>query len=166
MARPSPSCATTTATSCRLAASTSTTSRPATSTSARLRSTAAHPKFSATCSRRRCWGYSALLDHLIGLGQQRTRDGEAECPGRLQLDVHLEAARFLNRQAGRRRTPQYLVDIYRLALELHKARGERFGRGADRNGLQAERLAGLFERRRDDLGVGLVGVDEAREVSH
>ena len=40
----------------------------------------------------------ALLDHFVGCGQQRFRDGEAERLGGLEVDDKLELGRLLDRQ--------------------------------------------------------------------
>ena len=41
-----------------------------------------------------------LLDHLVGAGEERGWDGQAECPGGLQVDHQLEFGRLLDRQVG------------------------------------------------------------------
>jgi hypothetical protein len=41
-----------------------------------------------------------LLDHLIGDGQQRFRDGHAERLGRLEVDDQFELGGLLHRQIG------------------------------------------------------------------
>src|SRR6516165_273487 len=42
-----------------------------------------------------------LLDHLVGGGQQRFRDGEAERLGGLEVDEEFDFGGLLNRQVGR-----------------------------------------------------------------
>jgi hypothetical protein len=45
----------------------------------------------------------SLFDHLVGGGEQRFRDGEAECFGGLEVDDALEFRGLLDRQIARRR---------------------------------------------------------------
>src|SRR3984893_12375366 len=42
----------------------------------------------------------ALLDHLVGAGEDRWRDGQAERLGGLEIDHQLECGRLLDRQIG------------------------------------------------------------------
>ena len=44
------------------------------------------------------------FDHLVGAGEQRRRNGDAERPGRLQVDDELEFGRLLDRQVLRLRS--------------------------------------------------------------
>ena len=44
--------------------------------------------------------HSCSFDHLVGAAGQRQRNGDAERPGGLQVDVHLDLGRQLNRQFG------------------------------------------------------------------
>src|SRR6478735_3085835 len=41
-----------------------------------------------------------LLDHLVGAGEQRWRDGEAECFGSPEIDGQIEMGGLLDRQIG------------------------------------------------------------------
>jgi len=52
-----------------------------------------------------------LLDHLVGCGQQRIRDGNSERLGGLEVDDELEFGRKLDGQLARLRTAQNAVDI-------------------------------------------------------
>src|SRR5262245_28340868 len=44
---------------------------------------------------------SRLLDHLVGAAEQRDRKGEAERPGRLEIDPKSDLGLLLNRQVAR-----------------------------------------------------------------
>src|SRR5579863_7083515 len=46
-------------------------------------------------------GVTALLDDLVGAGEDRLRDSEAERLGGFQIDDKLECGRLLHRQIGR-----------------------------------------------------------------
>src|SRR5262245_24026851 len=48
---------------------------------------------------RSCTAFS-LLDHVVGLEQQRRRDRQAEGPGRLEVEAQLELGRLLDGQLG------------------------------------------------------------------
>jgi hypothetical protein len=50
------------------------------------------------------------LNHLIGGGQQRLRDGQAEGLRGLEIDDEFETSRLLNRNVGRFRPAQDFVD--------------------------------------------------------
>src|SRR5258707_10890176 len=52
----------------------------------------------------------ALFDHLVGALQQRRRHFDAKRLCGLQIDHQLEPGRLFDRQVGRVRTLQYLVD--------------------------------------------------------
>src|SRR5262249_45182923 len=41
------------------------------------------------------------LDHLVGAANERERNGDAECPGRLEVDDQLDFGGLLDRQLGR-----------------------------------------------------------------
>jgi hypothetical protein len=56
------------------------------------------------------------LDHLIGGGQKRFRDGEAEGVCGLEIDQQLELCRLLYRQIGRLGPLQNLRDIIETCL--------------------------------------------------
>src|SRR5215472_6921728 len=43
----------------------------------------------------------ASFDHLVGAGEDRWRDGDAELLGSLEIDDQLEGRRLLDRQVGR-----------------------------------------------------------------
>ena len=59
-----------------------------------------------------------LLDHLIGSGQQRFRDGEAEGFGGLEVDHRLELCRRLHRQVGGFFTSEDSIDVAGGTAEL------------------------------------------------
>src|SRR5205085_684755 len=56
-----------------------------------------------------------LFDYPVGAPEHRWRDGEAECLRRLKVDDKLESRWLLDRQRGRLRAVQDLVDIKRRA---------------------------------------------------
>ena len=51
------------------------------------------------------------FDHLVGAGQDRWRDGEAESLGGLQIHNQFESCGLLDREVGRFLTLQDLVDV-------------------------------------------------------
>jgi len=53
---------------------------------------------------------TALFDHLVGALQQRCRHFDAKRLWGLQIDHQLKFGRLFDRQVGRLRTPEYLVD--------------------------------------------------------
>src|ERR1700730_300275 len=61
-----------------------------------------HALYSAMCHERHyiLQQNAALLDNLVGAGEQRRRHREAERPGGLQIDDELELDRLLHRQVG------------------------------------------------------------------
>ena len=48
---------------------------------------------------KRTWG--SLLDHLVGAGEDRRRDDEAQCFRGPKIDSELEHGRLLHREVGR-----------------------------------------------------------------
>lgn len=58
-----------------------------------------------------------LFNDLVGAGQQRRRDGQAQRLRRLQIDDQLELGRLLDRQVGGLRPLQDLVDERRCAAD-------------------------------------------------
>src|SRR5262249_14294798 len=58
-----------------------------------------------------------LLDHVVGSGEQRRRDGEAERFRCLEVDDQLELGRLLHRQSAGLRAFEDAVDIGRGAAE-------------------------------------------------
>src|SRR5262249_11741280 len=86
----------------RVAASASLSANPcSTRCAAHARSTAPVPR-AAMPRRPPAPGMSAAsFDHLVGGGKQIERDGEPECPGRLEIYEQLVFGRQLNRQVGR-----------------------------------------------------------------
>jgi hypothetical protein len=53
---------------------------------------------------------SLLFDHLVGAQQQRCRHFDAECLGGLEVHHQFELGRLFDRQVGRLRTLENLVD--------------------------------------------------------
>src|SRR5262245_32001381 len=60
-----------------------------------------------------CVAAIALLDHLIRSQQERLRDGQPECPGRLAIDHELELRGLLDGKIARLRALEDLVDVCR-----------------------------------------------------
>jgi hypothetical protein len=58
---------------------------------------------------------AASFDHLVGAGEERRRDREAEGFGRLQVDRELELRRLLNRKVGRIAASENAIDVGRAA---------------------------------------------------
>ena len=54
--------------------------------------------------------FAFLFDHLVDAGQHRRRHGKAEGFGGLEIHHQLEPGRPLDRQVGRLRTLENLVD--------------------------------------------------------
>src|SRR5438105_6171563 len=54
--------------------------------------------------------HSCSFDDLVGAGEDRGRDREAECLSRLEIDDQLEGRRLLDRQVGGLRARAELVD--------------------------------------------------------
>src|SRR6516164_8804280 len=66
---------------------------------------------------------ASLLDHLVSAGEHRRRHLNAERFGGRQIDDEIEFGWLLNRQVGRLRPAQNLVDeIGGAAIELQKVR--------------------------------------------
>ena len=58
-------------------------------------------------------GGHPLFDHLVGEGEQRRRNRQAERLGDLQIDDEIEFNRLLDRQIGRLRSAQNPVTSFR-----------------------------------------------------
>jgi len=58
-----------------------------------------------------CGQLQRLLDHLVGAGEQRRRDFEAERPRGLEINDELELGWLLDRQVGRALALEDAVDI-------------------------------------------------------
>ena len=54
---------------------------------------------------------ATLFDHLVGAGEDRLRDCEAERSGSLEIDDQLKPGWLLDRQIGGAGTLEYLVDV-------------------------------------------------------
>src|SRR5215831_6545120 len=62
-------------------------------------------------------GGSYSLNHLISPQEDRLRDNESECLGRVCIDDQLELVRLLNGQVSRLRSFKNLVDVCRCAAK-------------------------------------------------
>src|ERR1700741_3382428 len=65
----------------------------------------------------RCSKYSALFDHLVGLDQDRRRNGQSKVPGDFEIYAELELLGLSDRQVPRRGPFPDFVDVPARATE-------------------------------------------------
>lgn len=78
------------------------------------------------------WMTTGLPEHLVGPGEKRWGDGQAEHLGRLQVNDQLELGGLVHRELARLRPSEWSTDLYR----EDQARGPDGGSGA---GVRGER---------------------------
>src|SRR6516164_8640844 len=67
---------------------------------------------------------ASSLDYLVGAGEQRVRDGEAERPGRRHVDHQIVLGRCLHRQVARLLALEDTVDVAgRAPILVDRVRG-------------------------------------------
>src|SRR4029077_11997296 len=104
----------------------------------------------------------SLLDDLVGAGEDRWRNLQAERLSRLEVDHQFESGRLLDRQIGRLSAFEDLPSVYTLqVVEARKARAiVEQPAGVGEVARKPNRWNGMLWCQRRDLGLKAVGAKD------